>query len=199
MISIGKVQSSESKLQLTPKQAYLLLLAICGFLPACTTDLEKVREISSTGNTVVEKGEDVLIHYSEEGNLRAVIIAKELVTYQAEEPYMEFTKGVILDFFNNVLDTTSKLTANYGIYYTKKEEMLVRDNVVIVNIKGEMLNTEELIWKRKDEKIFSDKFVRITTPDEIIYGTGFEAKQDFSEYTIKNISGTLQVENGNTL
>ena len=88
------------------------------------------------------------------------------------------------------------MSANYGMYYSKKDEMMVRDDVAIVNTKGELLNTEELTWKRREGKIYSDKFVRITTPDEIIYGTGFEAKQDFSDYTIKNISGTIKVEAG---
>jgi len=175
----------------------ILSFAFCIFFAtSCAPDLEKVNEISTVGNTVIEKGEDVEILYSEQGNLRAVIIARELTTYQADEPYMEFTKGVRLDFFNDALDTTSKLTANYGIYYRKKEEMMVRDNVVIINIKGERLDTEELVWKRNDQKIYSEKFVRITTNEEIIYGTGFQAKQDFSEYTIKNISGTVQVKDG---
>ena len=174
--------------------ACAVFLATCCLLFSCAPDLEKIKEISSTTDTISEKGKDVEIHYSEEGKLKATVIAKELITYQAEEPYMEFSKGVKLNFFNEVLDTTSKLSAKYGLYYTKKQEMMVRDNVEIINIKGEKLDTEELIWKRKEEKIYSDKFVRITTPEEIIYGTGFEAKQDFSDYIIKNISGTVQVK-----
>lgn len=175
--------------------SYLLTLSLC-LLTSCSSDLEKVKEISFTNENIAERGEEVEIHYSEEGHLKAKVMAKELLTYRGDEPYMEFSKGVKLNFFNDHLQTTSKLTANYGIYYTQKEEMLVRDNVEIINIKGEQLDTEELIWRRKDEKIYSDKFVRITTPDEIIYGTGFEAKQDFSDYTIKNISGTVQVKDG---
>lgn len=186
----GKGQNTRGNKRLT----YTLLLAACTFCTSCSNDLEKVNQISSANINIAELGEDVEIHYSREGHLRAKIIAKELVTYRGDEPYMEFSKGVKLDFFNDALQTTSKLTARYGIYYTQKEEMMVRDNVEIINIKGEKLDTEELTWKRKDEKIYSDKFVRITTPDEIIYGTGFEAKQDFSDYVIKNISGTVQVK-----
>lgn len=199
MISEATQQGARGERLMQWMLSRTLHFAFCFLLfSSCAPDIEKVKEISTGGNIIIEKGEDVEIHYSEQGNLRAVIIAKQLTTYQADEPYMEFTKGVRLDFFNDALDTTSKLTANYGIYYRQKEEMMVRDNVVIVNIKGERLDTEELVWKRKDQKIYSDKFVRITTADEIIYGTGFEAKQDFSEYVIKNISGTVQVKGGNT-
>ncbi len=163
---------------------------------SCATDLEKIKKISIESDTISERGEEVEIHYSVQGNLKAKITAPEVINHESEDAYSEFPKGVKLYSFDEALKTTSQLTANYGIFYPKKEEMLVRDNVVIVNTKGEMLNTEELTWKRKEEKIYSDKFVRITTPEEIIYGTGFEAKQDFSDYIIKNISGTIQVEDG---
>lgn len=181
-------QREAAEVQAAVLLACSALLLIC----ACANDIEKVKEITA-GNTILEKGEGVVIQYSVQGILKASVIAAEVITYQADEPYMEFPRGVKLNFFDNKLDTTSRLTANYGVYYIRKEEMLVRDNVVIVNDKGEMLNTEELSWKRSAGKIYSDKFVRISTPEEIIYGTGFEAKEDFSAYTIKNISGTVQL------
>jgi LPS export ABC transporter protein LptC len=69
-----------------------------------------------------------------------------------------------------------------------------KKNVVVINEKNEKLNTEHLIWNEKTKKIYSDEFVKITTPDEIIYGTGFEADQDFSRYKIMNIKGTITVK-----
>jgi len=170
------------------------LVTVITLFISCTTDLEKINKISGSSNTMVEKGEEVEIQYSEMGHRKATVLAPLVITHGTDNPSMEFPDGVRLYFYDDRKDTTSKLTADYGIYYTNKEEMMVRDNVVIVNVKGETLNTEELVWKRKDEKIYSDKFVRITTPEEIIYGTGFEAKQDFSDYTIKNISGIVHVK-----
>jgi len=191
-----KMQGARCKVQDGIWFACALHLASCALLSSCAPDLDKVNQISSNSESILEKGEDVEIQYSEQGNLKAKIISPEVTTHQTQDPYMEFPKGLKLIFFDEQRNTSSTMTANYGIYYTKKEEMMARDDVVIVNVKGEMLNTEELIWKRKDEKIYSGKSVRITTPDEIIFGTGLEARQDFSEYTIKNISGTVQVKDG---
>lgn len=179
------------------KVAFRFVLGVFIFLQfSCATDLEKVKKISIQSNTISERGEQVEMHYSVQGVLKAKITAPEVTNHESDDTYSEFPKGVKLYSYDEAMKTTSQLSANYGIYYPKKEEMLVRDNVVIVNTKGELLNTEELIWKRKEEKIYSDKFVRITTPEEIIYGTGFEAKQDFSDYIIKNISGIVQVQEG---
>ena len=65
---------------------------------------------------------------------------------------------------------------------------------MVVNKKGETLNTEHLIWEEKTEKIHTDEFVKITTEDEVIFGHGFESNQDFSKYRIKKIKGTIDLK-----
>ena len=65
--------------------------------------------------------------------------------------------------------------------------------MVVINEKGEQLNTEELIWDPVKMKIYSDQFVRIKTEDEILFGTGFEADQEFTRYRILNPEGTLNI------
>ena len=72
--------------------------------------------------------------------------------------------------------------------------MIVQDSVVLINTKGEKLNTEELIWKRNQHKIFTDKFVKITRKDEIIMGEGLVSNEEFTRYTIKDIQGTINIE-----
>ncbi|HIN39145.1 MAG TPA: LPS export ABC transporter periplasmic protein LptC, partial [Flavobacteriales bacterium] len=85
--------------------------------------------------------------------------------------------------------------ANYAISYEKKGTMEAKGNVVLINEIGEKLNTEYLIWNQKEAKIFSDKFVKITTKDEIIMGEGFESNESFTNFKIHHIKGTILVEN----
>jgi hypothetical protein len=40
----------------------------------------------------------------------------------------------------------------------------------------------------------SDRFVKITTAEEIIFGDGFEANQDFTRYRIFNVKGRITVK-----
>ena len=67
-------------------------------------------------------------------------------------------------------------------------------NVVFENDKGEKLETEKLIWEEKNASIRTESAIRITTPNEIITGYGLEADEDFSNYSIRNISGIVNVE-----
>ena len=59
---------------------------------------------------------------------------------------------------------------------------------------GETLNTEELHWNTSKGDVFTDKFVRIETEDQILTGVGLTAKQDFSRYVIKNPQGIFNLD-----
>ena len=73
--------------------------------------------------------------------------------------------------------------------------MLAQNNVVLISNDKKKLETEELIWDEKQEKMYTDKKVKITTQKEIIYGAGFTSNADFSEYSITKIHGTFDFEN----
>ena len=63
--------------------------------------------------------------------------------------------------------------------------------VVDNTIKHEKLKSEELKWSRFEKRVYTNKFVRIETPQEILLGEGLTASQDFSTYKILKPRGTL--------
>ena len=71
--------------------------------------------------------------------------------------------------------------------------MEAKRNVVVINEKGDRLNTEHLIWDAITKEIYTKEFVKITTKDETIWGDGLKANQDFSKYEILNIKGSIAV------
>ena len=92
------------------------------------------------------------------------------------------------------MNITSQLTAEYGISHDKQKIMEARTNVVVVNNKkNEQVNTEKLTWNQVTRKISSDKFVKITTPEKIIMGEGFDSDETMDNYTIKKLKGTILV------
>jgi len=93
------------------------------------------------------------------------------------------------------MNVTTKLTSNYAIDSTYANKMQARENVIVINEKGEQLNTEELLWNKNTEQITSDVFVKITTADQIIMGTGLISNQDFTEYRILKPTGIINIEN----
>jgi len=144
-----------------------------------------------------EKAKNVTIIYSKMGHTKAQLKAKTFIQMKrAEPPYVEMKDGLSVEFFNDTLGITSTLYAKYGRYFEATQNVLVRDSVVVENSKQEKLETEELIWNEKLQTFHTDRFVKVTTPFQIIYGDGLEANQDFSWYKITNVRGTLGVEEG---
>ncbi|MEP0711304.1 MAG: LPS export ABC transporter periplasmic protein LptC, partial [Algoriphagus sp.] len=73
--------------------------------------------------------------------------------------------------------------------YLLKEENIFKGegNVQVHNvIKDQKLQSEELFWEPNKKKIYTEKFVRVQNGGTFSYGSGFEADETFSSYSLKN-------------
>jgi len=163
-------------------------------LSGCVNDMEEVNAIVETEVLPISVADDIQIIYSDSAILKVILEATHLERFLGEDPYLEMTNGVYVRFFNNLGDVESELRSNYAISYENSDIMEAKENVIVVNKKGETLNTEHLIWEKKTEKIRTEEFVKITTEDEVIFGHGLESNQDFSKYRIKKIKGTINLK-----
>lgn len=139
-----------------------------------------------------EYAERITIDFTDSGFLRARVYSPQMMAVKdPKEPYMLLPKGLKVDFIDTRGQIESYMTAEWGVSYKNKKRIVVRRNVEILNIKGETLNTEELIWNQETGKIRSDKFVTIKTPDQIITGDGMVSNQSFTDWEILNVKGTI--------
>ncbi len=160
------------------------------------TELETSAYRNKKRDSIVTKeyAEKVSIDYTDSGKIRARVFSPLLVAVkQVQRPYMEMNKGLKVDFYEANGDIQSYLTAEYGISYPNEKRVIVRRDVEILNVKGERLNTEELIWDQARGKIYTQKNVTITTKDQIIMGVGLESNQSFSDWEILTVTGSLNV------
>ena len=86
------------------------------------------------------------------------------------------------------------LTANKGKADDLSNDLFAVDSVVAVNDSGVTLKTQELMWKNKERKIVTDKFVTIISPKEKIQGYGLESDQNLRNYTIYNITYVTRLD-----
>jgi LPS export ABC transporter protein LptC len=147
-----------------------------------------------TKYTPNEKGEDISVTYTDSGYLRAKLFSPLVEHFKNQKPYMEMKKGMTIYFYNisDAIKPSSMLKADYAIKYENEQKIIVKNDVVAVNSNNDTLNTELLIWDEFNKKIYSNKAVRIKKKDEILWGNGFESNEDFSEYKIFHLKGTLK-------
>lgn len=172
-----------------PGVLFLLLL-----MGSCRNDPKEIKALVSKSALQEDKAYDVTFIISEHGVAKVRIYAKEFIRNDvAKPPFTDMKKSIRVEFFDDSLHVTNTLTAHYARYYEKQGNVLLRDSIVVKNIKGETLKTQELVWNQNIKKYFTEKPVSIQTPTQILYGDGLEANEDFSWYEIKHPTGVVQV------
>ena len=131
--------------------------------------------------------------YSEKEKVTIKLQARKVSEYQNGD--RNFPEGIFMEFYDEFGRITSTLSANKAFYYKSEHKWKGEGKVEVINIeKQEQLKTEELFWYPTTKKINTDKFVTVQNGKEVIYGTGLDAKQDMSEYSILKPEGEFAIE-----
>ena len=168
------------------------LLSGCFFIMACENSQQQIDALTRR-RIGVEEGRGIKINYSIGGRTKAIVTAPVMLRYQDTVPYIEFTKTIHAEFYDENLTVESKLDALYGRYMETESKVFLRDSVKLINRNGDTLYCDELYWDRNrvGREFYTDKPVRIRTKVHIINGVGFESNQDFTDKVIRNITNTI--------
>jgi LPS export ABC transporter protein LptC len=172
------------------KKLFLLLVISCGFA-SCENNEGEISRITERPNDPVEEIVGLQTIYSDSGTVKVLLEAPIMKKVLLPKPITELPKGMKISFYDQNMNVISRMKSSYAIHFEQEHRWEARNNVEVVNVKGEKLNTEKLIWDGRQNKLLSDNFVKITTNKEIIMGNGFEADQDFSHYKIYNVTGHI--------
>ena len=138
---------------------------------------------------------NITIIRTDSGKIIGKIFAPKLLKiFDKEKPYTEFPEGLKAESYNNYPVIESSLTCKYAKNFEDKNLWLARNKVVVINNEGAKLETEELFWDIKKEKIYTDKDVRITEGNQIMYGKGLTSDQEFKNYEITQPKGSFYIE-----
>lgn len=166
---------------------YTLLLSVTCFSKATASESDKY------DGPMIE-GTKLEIIRSDEGVVTSRILTDKLLQYENGDRV--YPEGVYVEFY----DTDKKsiaaiLTANKVYYYAEKDTHELKGDVEIKSYEGhKQLNTEELYWDSSTEEVYTDKFVRIETEEELLTGKGLRAKRDLSQYNVLTPQGFVLVE-----
>lgn len=167
--------------------AVSLLMASCKSNDLTVKDLQ-IKELPSLS------ARDVETTYTDSGRVTLMISAPAIEQYSAaENPYTIFPRGMTVLFYEMADEPQASITSHYARYTDKDNTWELRDSVVAVSSKGEKLETELLYWNQPKDRIWSDRFVRFTHDGQIVMGTGFESDSRFTNWSIKNVTGTIYI------
>lgn len=162
---------------------------------ACENDLAEVKRIVSKDEIAVEKAKNIEMLYSDSAIVKVRVKSLTLLRHlDKKDPRQEFPDGIEVEFFTPGGQVSSWMISNYAIRHENENKVIVRDSVVWESHDNERLETEELIWEEDKNLVYTNKFVVIRRPEEILYGYGFESNQEFTEWSINAIEGRVKAE-----
>jgi LPS export ABC transporter protein LptC len=176
---------------------YLGLTIIFSFLfSSCENDIEVVNAISNPEKLPEVSGNEVEIFYSDSAMLKVRIVTKELNRFRKADakPYIEFPKGMHVYFYDENKNVKAEVSARYAIYRESEKLWEAQNDVVVVNVEQDRLNTEQLFWDENKQVIYTHKFAKVTKADGTISigDKGLTARQDFTNYKFFGARGKLK-------
>lgn len=165
-------------------------------LQSCSSSVENTASLGGERDSAaVMKTYNVTTLVSDSGITRFRVKTNEWLVFDKKaKPAWEFPQGLHLEQFDENLEIHSEVDAKKAIYFTELEEWILSDSVYAVNVEGEKFETEILYVHQKEDRIFTDKFVKITQEDKIITGVGMESNQRLTKYKVLKPQGIIPLD-----
>lgn len=165
-------------------------------LQSCSPSVENTATLGmERDSAAVMKTYNVTTLVSDSGITRFRVATQEWLVFDKKaKPTWEFPQGLHLEQFDENLEIHSEVDAKKAIYYTELEQWILSDSVYAVNVEGEKFESEVLYVHQKEDRIFTDKFVKITQEDKIITGIGMESNQRLTKYRVLKPQGIIPLD-----
>jgi LPS export ABC transporter protein LptC len=167
------------------------ILIGCFFvLTGCENDINTVKNL---GKKVVgvDEAKNVESYMSQSGKTKAKLIAPSMLLSQDEYGRkVEYPKTLKVDFYDDSLHISSKLFARYGSYSERDSKVLLKDSVIVFNVKGDTLISKELLWDQNTQRFSTDKPVYISQSQparQRLIGIGFSSDQNLTDVHIGHV------------
>lgn len=180
----------------TSQHFFLLLMFF--LIQSCEEDLTKINSNKKT-NFASQIIYDADILQKDSGRITVRFKAPLLESYELiDSPYVEAKKGIYLEFFDKKNPKVpGKIWAKYAKNNIKKDFYFAKGRVKIITTEGQTFVTETINWDKRKNKMYTKDTVFVSDKDgNILVGAhGMVAKDDFSEYTFFNNSGSFNSTN----
>ena len=173
----------------------IVVILVLTMLFSCKRDIKTVVAYGEIDTLPELTAKNIEYVRSDSGEIQAILTSPLMYQYSGDDEHIIFPDGFKVEFFDSIGQIQSQLTADYGINIMKKKLMEARKNVRIINFaKNEQLDTERLIWDQRKKVIYADTTVKITTNEDVLYGTGLESDESFDKYEIFDPSGEFEFD-----
>jgi len=172
---------------------YTAIFTACLFAYGCSNDVQQVRDLGIK-KAAKEEASNITAYMSEGSKLKAKLTAPFMQHEIQDTAKMIFPKGVKVEFFTDSTGAVeSRLFAKYAVNYEKLGKVLMLDSVLVYNLKGDTLRTNELWWDRNRQMFYTDKAAHVHQQGNNINSVGLTSDQAFKNISFTHVTGSLAV------
>jgi LPS export ABC transporter protein LptC len=141
--------------------AILVVVVLIFHLSCKGESSEKLIAVECSDSLPVMSTFDVNTIISDSGRISYKIIADEWRIYDKRKPpFWAFEKGAYLEKYDMEMNIEATVKCDTAYYYSEQELWKLIGNVNIKNVKDEKFYTPLMYWDQKEEKIYSDSYIR---------------------------------------
>jgi LPS export ABC transporter protein LptC len=178
------------------KAGYIYALLFFMLYACIEQDIETLKRLPAEQVFPAEVSQEVEMIYSDSAIIKAILTAPLMERYVSPKEQIIMPNGLLVIFYERDLKETSRLRAEYGIRHENENLTEVMRDVLVINIDGDSMMTEHLVWDETKDEIHSDAFVKVITAEEIIMSEGFKSNVAFTDYEFYNIRGIINIDTG---
>ncbi|MCA6071409.1 MAG: LPS export ABC transporter periplasmic protein LptC [Endomicrobium sp.] len=164
---------------------YALIMFSIPFF-GCTTEKSVIEETSPISEQAIEK---FTITQTDEGKLKMILESESAIIDESKS--IAQLKLPVIEFYDKG-EYVSTLVTESAVMNMETCDVRGIGKCNIDNTKNEHLQTTNLMYDAKKELVYSDHDVKITRPNETVYGTSFEADTKLDNIIIKNQRTVLE-------
>ncbi len=182
---------------LQAKSSVIVLLLFCLLSFSCSKNKGALDTVSVDVQALpMMHSERISSLISDSGMTRYRLKAEVWDVYSdnVKEPYWYFPKGIHVEQFDSLYNVEGSIVADTAYNYEKQKLWRLVGNVKVSNLQGEKFETSEMFWDQKQEKIYSEKFIRIEQGGRVYMGIGFQSNQDMTRWRIYSLQAEITVD-----
>lgn len=165
----------------------------CCFVCGCENTQEDIDRLTKKVTTQ-EEAIDIESYISQEGRMKARLLAPLMLRVMEDTQYLEFPRSLHVDFYDDSTRIETYLDSKYGKYFEKLDKVYLKDSVVVITVKGDTLRCHDLWWDQNKEMFYTDSVATYRSPgNDITGGKGMEATQDLKMVKFKIPLGTFDI------
>ena len=135
---------------------------------------------------------NVLTYISDSGFTKYKIVTPLWNVYnEAKEPYWDFPKGVFLRQLDHSLKIVATIAADSARYFTGQRRWELYGNVEIDQKGKSFFSSQRIFFDDRNKQIYSDTFIHIETPTQILEGLGFRSNMEMTRYSVLKPTGVF--------